>query len=312
MHAVNNVSFSLDRGKVLALVGESGCGKSVTCLSMLRLLPPSASMRGRILLDGEDVLSCSEAKIRRIRGKQVALIYQDPMAALNPVRAIGGQVMEPLRLHLGLSRGAARQRSAELLARVGIPQPERALRAYPHELSGGMMQRVAIAMALAAEPAVLIADEPTTALDVSVQAQILELLKGLTAELGIALLLVSHDMSVVAGLADEVAVMYGGEIVERGDALDLFERAVHPYTIGLLASIPDSVDDPEAPFVAIPGAPPVLTNAPVGCPFKPRCDLAVDQCDQRPPMTEVGPGHVSACWVNTPAARSEKEVPNAS
>jgi oligopeptide/dipeptide ABC transporter ATP-binding protein len=285
VHAVNGVSFAVARGQTVAIVGESGSGKSVTCLSLLRLLPRNARVTGSVRLEGQELLTLSEPDIRRIRGGGIGLVYQDPMAALNPVRTIGAQVAEPLRLHLGLGRRAAAERAAELLAQVGIPSPRQQLKAYPHEFSGGMRQRVVIAMAIACQPKVLLADEPTTALDVSVQAQILELLKNLTTELGIALVLVSHDLSVVAGLADDVLVM------------QIFEHPAHPYTAGLLASIPDTATDPDAPLVGIPGQPPDMRAVPAGCVFAPRCDYAFDRCAERPPLDLRGPDHRAACWL---------------
>jgi oligopeptide/dipeptide ABC transporter ATP-binding protein len=297
VHAVNGVSFAVARGQTVAIVGESGSGKSVTCLSLLRLLPRNARVTGSVRLEGQELLTLSEPDIRRIRGGGIGLVYQDPMAALNPVRTIGAQVAEPLRLHLGLGRRAAAERAAELLAQVGIPSPRQQLKAYPHEFSGGMRQRVVIAMAIACQPKVLLADEPTTALDVSVQAQILELLKNLTTELGIGLVLVSHDLSVVAGLADDVLVMYGGFLAEQGDALQIFEHPAHPYTAGLLASIPDTATDPDAPLVGIPGQPPDMRAVPAGCVFAPRCAYAFDRCAERPPLDLRGPAHRAACWL---------------
>jgi oligopeptide/dipeptide ABC transporter ATP-binding protein len=297
VHAVNGVSFTVDRGRTVAIVGESGSGKSVTCLSLLGLLPRSAQVSGSVQLEGRDLLTLGPTDIRRVRGKEIGLVYQDPMAALNPVRTIGAQVCEPLRLHLGLSRRAARARAVELLGTVGIPAPARQLRSYPHEFSGGMRQRVVIAMAIACEPRLLLADEPTTALDVSVQAQILELLKKLTTEMGISLVLVSHDLSVVAGLADDVLVMYGGYLVEQGDALGMFEHPGHPYTAGLLASIPDMAPDPEAELAGIPGQPPDGRSVPAGCVFRPRCPHAFGACEQRPPWQDRGPAHRAACWL---------------
>ena len=297
VHAVNGVSFSVDRGRTVAIVGESGSGKSVTCLSVLGLLPRSAEVTGSVELEGRQLLTLREADIRQVRGREIGLVYQDPMAALNPVRTIGAQICEPLRLHLGISRRAASDRAAELLATVGIPSPHRQLRSYPHEFSGGMRQRVVIAMAIACQPKVLLADEPTTALDVSIQAQILELLKKLTGELQLSLVLVSHDMSVVAGLADEILVMYGGFIAEQGDALQVFEEPAHPYTRGLLASIPDSADDPDAVLVGIPGQPPDMRAIPEGCVFQARCAHAFDKCVHRPALDAVSPGHRAACWL---------------
>jgi oligopeptide/dipeptide ABC transporter ATP-binding protein len=299
VNAVNGVSFSLERGKTLAIVGESGSGKSVTCLSLMRLLPPSAEVSGSVLLDGRDLLTLRDSEVRKVRGKDIALVYQDPMAALNPVRTIGAQIREPLRTHLGLSRRQADARAAELLGLVGIPAPQRQLRSYPHEFSGGMRQRAVIAMALACNPKVLLADEPTTALDVSVQAQILELLKRLSEELGISLVLVSHDMSVVAGLADEIAVMYGGHVVEHGETVQLFDQPAHPYTRGLLASIPDATADPDAPLIGIPGQPPDLRRLDRGCIFRQRCTFTVSTCAEASPPLEIRhSGQRAACWVD--------------
>jgi oligopeptide/dipeptide ABC transporter ATP-binding protein len=297
VYAVNGVSFAVERGQTVAIVGESGSGKSVTCLSLLRLLPRSAQVTGSVRLEGQELLTLSEPEIRKVRGRGIGLVYQDPMAALNPVRTIGAQVAEPLRLHLGLSRREAASRAAELLGTVGIPSPRQQLKAYPHEFSGGMRQRVVIAMAIACQPRVLLADEPTTALDVSVQAQILELLKNLTTELGISLILVSHDLSVVAGLADDVLVMYGGFLAEQGDAVRVFEQPAHPYTAGLLASIPDTAPDPDAPLIGIAGQPPDGRSVLAGCVFQPRCPHAFDRCGQRPPLEDRGAAHRAACWL---------------
>ncbi len=306
VHAVNGVGFSVDRGQTIAIVGESGSGKSVTCLSVLGLLPGNAEVSGSVRLEGRELLTLREAEARRVRGKDIGLVYQDPMAALNPVRTIGAQVCEPLRLHLGMSRSASRKRAVELLATVGIPSPQRQLRSYPHEFSGGMRQRVVIAMAIACEPKVLLADEPTTALDVSIQAQILELLKSLTTELKLSLVLVSHDMSVVAGLADEVLVMYAGLVAEQGDALQVFEHPAHPYTRGLLNSIPDATPDPDAALLGIPGQPPDMRSVPAGCPFRPRCVHAFDKCEQRPPLDALGGDHSAACWLGGEADHAER------
>jgi oligopeptide/dipeptide ABC transporter ATP-binding protein len=303
VHAVNGVSFSVDRGKTLAIVGESGSGKSATCLSVLGLLPRTAEVSGSVQLDGRELLTLREADLRTVRGREVGLVYQDPMAALNPVRTIGAQVCEPLRLHLGLSRRAATATALELLASVGIQTPRKHLRSYPHEFSGGMRQRVVIAMAIACQPKVLLADEPTTALDVSIQAQILELLKTLSRDLDLSLVLVSHDMSVVAGLADEVLVMYSGFVAEQGDSLQVFEHPRHPYTQGLLASIPDSAADPDAALLGIAGQPPDMRAIPADCTFRPRCPYAFDACAQRPPLTELEAGHRAACWL-----RQEVEI----
>lgn len=302
VYAVNGVTFSLHPGQVLAVVGESGSGKSVTCLSLMRLLPKSAEVSGRILFGDRNLLAMSEPEIRRVRGKEIGLVYQDPMAALNPVRTIGAQIREPLRLHLGQGRQEASRNSLELLSMVGIPSPERQLKAYPHELSGGMRQRVVIAMALACRPQILLADEPTTALDVSVQAQILELLRGLCTDLDISLVLVSHDLSVVAGLADEVAVMYGGFLVERADTVQLFDLPSHPYTLGLLASLPEATSDYEAVLSGIPGSPPDLREVPTGCVFRPRCPYAFEKCLERPTLAIQRGEHPTACWADVHGA----------
>jgi oligopeptide/dipeptide ABC transporter ATP-binding protein len=297
VHAVNGVSFEVERGKTIAIVGESGSGKSATCLSVLGLLPRSAEVSGSVLLDGRELLTLREPDLRKIRGRDIGLVYQDPMAALNPVRTIGAQVCEPLRLHLGLNHRAATTAALELLASVGIQTPRRHLSSYPHEFSGGMRQRVVIAMAIACQPKVLLADEPTTALDVSIQAQILELLKTLSRDLQLSLVLVSHDMSVVAGLADEVLVMYAGFVAEQGDSLQVFEHPRHPYTRGLLASIPDTAPDPDAALLGIPGQPPDMRTIPDDCTFRPRCAYAFDECARRPPLTELAAGHRAACWL---------------
>jgi len=306
VHAVNGVSFSVDRGRTIAIVGESGSGKSVTCLSVLGLLPTTAEVRGSVQLEGRELLTLREAEARSVRGREIGLVYQDPMAALNPVRTIGAQVSEPLRLHLGMSRREAMARAAELLDTVGIPAAHRQLKSFPHEFSGGMRQRVVIAMAIACQPKVLLADEPTTALDVSIQAQILELLKTLTRELQLSLVLVSHDMSVVAGLADEVLVMYGGFVAEQGDALQVFEHPAHPYTRGLLASIPDSAPDPDAALVAIPGQPPDMRAIPEGCVFRARCAYAFDRCVDRPTLSPLDDGHEAACWLEPEVKVAER------
>jgi oligopeptide/dipeptide ABC transporter ATP-binding protein len=306
VHAVNGVSFSVDRGRTIAIVGESGSGKSVTCLSVLGLLPRSAEVTGSVELEGRELLNLREADARTVRGREIGLVYQDPMAALNPVRTIGAQVMEPLRLHLGMSRSAAVDRATELLDTVGIPSARRQLRSYPHEFSGGMRQRVVIAMAIACQPKVLLADEPTTALDVSIQAQILELLKTLTSELQLSLVLVSHDMSVVAGLADDVLVMYGGFVAEQGDALQVFEHPAHPYTRGLLDSIPDTAPDPDEALVGIPGQPPDMRTIPEGCVFRARCAYAFDECVNRPPLSPIGDGHTAACWLGPEVKLAER------
>jgi peptide/nickel transport system ATP-binding protein len=296
LHAVQGVSFELDRGERLGLVGESGCGKTTTALAIMGLLPPTASAAGRVVLDGIDILAGGEATIRPHRWVDVAIVFQGAMNALNPVRTIGAQIDEALELHGRASGGGARRRTAELLEAVGIPA-QRATR-YPHELSGGMRQRAAIAMALSCDPKVLIADEPTTALDVMVQAQILELLDALCRDFGLALVMVTHDLPVVAQLCSSGAVMYAGSIVERGPVDTLFHEPRHPYTRLLFAATPD-LEELHDDVVSIPGAPPRLDRPLVGCPFRPRCDSAFERCESEfPALRAVADGHAAACHLN--------------
>ena len=297
VRAVDGVSFTLDKGKTLGLVGESGCGKSVTNLSILRLIPspPGRIVGGEILLEGKDLARASESEMRRLRGNQVSMIFQDPMTSLNPYLTAGRQVEEVLQLHRGLSRKQARARAGEMFELVGIPDPARRLDEYPHQLSGGMRQRVMIAMALACEPKLLLADEPTTALDVTIQAQILELIKDLRRRLGAAVILVTHDLGVVAGMADDIAVMYAGRIVEYGPARDVFRNPKHPYTQGLLASKPRL--DVKGALKPIRGMPPDLGALPEGCHFRPRCAYAHGRCMQYPPQLPASPRHWAACWL---------------
>ena len=305
LHAVRGVSFSLAQGEALALVGESGCGKSATVLSLTRLLPAGAAeVSGIIRFQGSEILKMSEEDLQEIRGRHISMVFQDPMTSLNPVRTIGVQMEEMLRLHLKMGRGQARRRSAELLASVGIPSPERQLDAYPHQLSGGMRQRVMIAMALSCEPEVIIADEPTTALDVSIQAQILELLRTITEQHRTALLMVSHDLSVVAGLADRIAVMYAGEIVETGPTDRVYARPRHPYALGLLACIP-RLDSPRTRTLqSIEGGLPDPHATKIGCPFAPRCIFVMDRCrEQAPVLEEKAPGQMAACWADLSHAK---------
>jgi oligopeptide/dipeptide ABC transporter ATP-binding protein len=295
VQAVHRVTFSVAAGETVAVVGESGSGKSVTGLAVMGLIdPPGRITEGDVRLGGKALLGLSEAEYRRVRGKDLAMVFQDPLSALNPVRRVGDQISEAARVH-GASRANARARAIEMLERVGVVPAARRARAYPHELSGGMRQRVMLAMALVNRPQVLIADEPTTALDVTTQSQILELLGELQREMGLALVLVSHDLGVVAGMADRVLVMYAGRIVEEGSVGDVFAAAGHPYTRGLLASVP-RVDDARPVLAAIPGSPPDPTALPPGCPFHTRCALAVEACrEKRPPARVLSGGHRAAC-----------------
>jgi len=278
VYAVRDVSFSLEKGKTLGLVGESGCGKSVTAFSLLRLLSaPGRIDSGSVLYRGRDLLSLSGEEMRRVRGKEIAMIFQEPMTSLNPVLTIGYQIAESVMLHLGTSKAEARDIALDLLGQVGIPNPAGRYNSYPHEFSGGMRQRVMIAMALAPQPAVLIADEPTTALDVTIQAQILDLLLELQASRDMSLILITHDLGIVANLADDIAIMYAGEIVENGPTADVFEKAGHPYTRGLFDAIP-RMGAAEGRLKTIPGSVPTISSTPKGCPFHPRCYLGSDEC----------------------------------
>ncbi|WP_440067158.1 dipeptide/oligopeptide/nickel ABC transporter permease/ATP-binding protein [Streptosporangium sp. OZ121] len=299
VRAVDGVSFTLERGRTLAVVGESGSGKTMLIRSVLGLLPGAGVLRGgQVRLEGRDLTTLSPKELRGVLGTRLAAVFQDPMTALNPVRTVGTQVMEPLRVHLGLSRRRARAAAVELLASVGIPEPARALRRYPHQLSGGMRQRVTIAMALSCGPDVLFADEPTTALDVTVQDQVLRLIHRQREERDMAMVLVSHDLAVVARWADEVVVMYAGRVVERGPAEALFERTRMPYTEALLKAVPRLTDPAHHPLHLIPGRPPDLAALPPGCAFHPRCPYARERCAaEAPPLAEAEtPGHLYACW----------------
>ncbi|HEX9028355.1 MAG TPA: ABC transporter ATP-binding protein [Anaerolineales bacterium] len=303
VYAVNGISFHLDEGGTLAVVGESGCGKSVSMLSILGLIPipPGEIVSGSARYAGRDLLKMKESELEPVRGKEIAMIFQDPMTSLNPVLTIGRQITESLRTHLAMDSEKARRRAVELLEAVGISEPARHLNDYPHQFSGGMRQRVMIAMALACSPSLLIADEPTTALDVTIQAQIVELVLSLRAQLNMAMIWITHDLGVVAGLADRVLVMYAGYIVEETNVDALYEDPCHPYTIALLAALP-RVDHQRSRLKSIPGAPPNLLVEPSGCPFAPRCELAFDRCRvENPPLMAVGADHRVACWYDIKA-----------
>ena len=308
--AVNDVSFQVRVGERVGIVGESGCGKTATLLAALRLLPtpPAVVTGGQVLFDGADLLQLPGRQLREVLGRDVAMVFQDALSSLNPVLRMGRQVSEGARRHEDLSRSEARERAVAVLRRVGIPDPATRVDQYPHQLSGGMRQRAMMAMALASSPRLLLADEPTTALDVTVQAQVLDMVRGLD---DLSLVWVSHDLGVVAGLADRVVVMYAGSVVEEGDVRQVFHAPTHPYTRGLLASVPRFRDSTRGRLQAIPGLPPDLTALPPGCPFYDRCALREDTCrTERPPLVEAAPGHRAACWVEAPpggrsAVRSE-------
>ena len=300
VRAVDGVSFSLQHGKTLGIVGESGSGKSVLSRTIIGILAKDGSVvtRGRVLFEGRDLLALSEREMRDVRGKDIAMVFQDPMSSLNPVKRVGVQIGEVLTRHLGLRGKAADQRAVELLASVGIPSPDERLHQYPHQLSGGMRQRVAIAIALACEPKLLIADEPTTALDVTIQAQILDLLQRQRLARNMTMILISHDLGVVAGHTDAVAVMYAGQVVERAGTRALFRDCRMPYTEALIRSAPNLPDPPHTRLRAIPGRPPDMVDPPQGCRFSPRCDYATDRCRTSPPSraTDADSAHLYACW----------------
>lgn len=300
VHAVNGLTYSIEEGESVGIVGESGCGKSVSVLSLLRLLPsPPAKIHGSAVFNNKDLLQLSEGELRKIRGSQVAMIFQDPMTSLNPVLKIGLQLMEPLRLHLGMNDEEARERAAELLQLVGIPNAHDRLDDYPHQFSGGMRQRAMIAMALTCNPTLLIADEPTTALDVTVQAQIADLINRLREQFGMSLIWITHDLGVVAGLADRVLVMYAGYIVEEAEVEELYENPQHPYAYLLLQSLPRMDMAAGSELESIEGLPPDLIDLPAGCPFAARCPYVKDLCRrENPPLYEIEPGHRAACWVD--------------
>ncbi|MDQ6603077.1 MAG: ABC transporter ATP-binding protein [Chloroflexota bacterium] len=299
--AVDGVSFHVNPGETLGIVGESGCGKSITALSLMRLIPtpPGKIVEGKIVFQGDNILEMSDEEVRNVRGNRIAMIFQDPMTSLNPVLTVNRQISEAVILHLGMSKAEARERSVELLKMVGIPNAEERINQYPHQFSGGMRQRVMIAMALSCNPDLIIADEPTTALDVTIQAQILELLKKIQQDRGTGLIMITHDLGVVAGMTDRTNVMYAGHIVETASTDELFANPRHPYTLGLLNSIPRLDDQEKGKLKPIRGLPPDLIDLPNMCPFAPRCDYAEEQCfQQNPLLREVVPGHEIACWFN--------------
>jgi oligopeptide transport system ATP-binding protein len=306
VHAVNGISLNINEGETLGIVGESGCGKSVTVMSMLRLIPipPGKIVAGQAMFLGEDLLKMSDEEIRCVRGAQIGMIFQDPMTFFNPVLTIGRQVTEPLEVHSGTHPQQANEQAADMLNLVGIPQAKDRLHDYPHQFSGGMRQRAMIAMALICHPKLLIADEPTTALDVTIQAQIVELVLRLRDELGMAIIWITHDLGIIAGLAQRVAVMYAGYIIEEAPVKELYAHPQHPYTIGLLGSLPRMDETGHRRLVSIDGLPPVLMEKPTYCPFVPRCKYVVEHCQhENPILTPLTFNHKSACWVDTETGR---------
>ncbi|HDN80645.1 MAG: peptide ABC transporter ATP-binding protein [Chloroflexi bacterium] len=301
VHAVNGISFYLNEGETLGVVGESGCGKSVSMLSVLRLIPqpPGKIVGGEVWFEGKNLLEVSEEEVRQVRGNKIAMIFQDPMTSLNPVLTIGQQLGEPLMLHLGMSKKQAREEAVRLLEMVGIPEAEERLDDYPHQFSGGMRQRVMIAMALACNPKILIADEPTTALDVTIQAQIIDLVKKLRDEIGMAVIWITHDLGIIAGLADRVNVMYAGFIIETAPVKKLYGDPRHPYTMGLLRSVPRLDAPVKEKLTPIEGLPPDLIGLPPGCPFASRCKYAIDRClEENPPLEPIDTDRALACWID--------------
>ena len=297
--AVNGIGYHVEEGEILGIVGESGCGKSVSALSIMGLVadPPGKIVGGEVMFDGQDLLKLSHAEMRQIRGNRISMIFQEPMTSLNPVLTIGRQLTETLELHLKMPSSRAWTRAGELLEMVGIADAERTLKEYPHKLSGGMSQRVMVAMAIGCNPRLIIADEPTTALDVTIQAQILELMRSLAEELGTALIIITHNLGVVARYAKRVLVMYGGKIIETGNSQEIYHDPRHPYTLGLLKSVP-RLDEPiGSELDPIEGLPPDLIDLPIGCSFAPRCSFAINWCtEETPPLMPVSGGHESACW----------------
>ncbi len=300
VHAVTDATFDLKKGEILGIVGESGSGKSVTANSIMKLLPPTARVTGRISLHGRDIMSIGVKEFNHIRGKELAMIFQDPMTSLNPVYTVGNQIEETLRLHMNLTGAALHKRAIELLELVSIPQPEMRVKQYPHEFSGGMRQRVMIAMALACDPSILIADEPTTALDVTIQAQILDLIKNLQKQTGTSVIMITHDLGIVADMCDRMNVMYGSQIMESGTLDDIFYRTAHPYTQGLLKCLPEkAIEEGQKRLVPIGGTPVDLMMLPQGCSFASRCSHAMKLCIARkPPLTQVAESHFSRCWLS--------------
>ncbi len=304
--AVDGVNWQLAEGETLALVGESGSGKSVSALTVMRLIPspPGKIVSGKILFQGHDILQMSQKEIRAIRGNKIAMVFQEPMTSLNPVLTIRRQLTETLELHLKMNKKAAKDRAVELLLMVGIPDAARRVDDYPHQFSGGMRQRVMIAIALACDPKLIIADEPTTALDVTIQAQVLEVIKDLSERFNTAIMIITHNLGIVARFAHRVNVMYAGHIIETASAKDTYGNPAHPYTLGLLQSVPRLDEPRKSRLVPIEGSPPDLTNLPKGCPFRPRCTFAIDRCaEENPPLMLVGEKHWAACWVDVKTRR---------
>jgi len=307
VQAVNGVSWEVDEGETLAIVGESGCGKSVSVLSILRLIPqpPGKIESGEVMFEDRDLMKLKDNEMRSIRGNKMAMVFQDPMTSLNPVLTINQQISEAVTLHMGMNKNEARERTTELLELVQIPQAKDRLDDYPHQFSGGMRQRAMIAMALSCNPQILVADEPTTALVVTIQAQIIELVKQLRDEIGMAIIWITHDLGIVAGIADRVAVMYAGFIIESAAVKDLYADPRHPYTLGLLGSVPRLDMKKKEKLTPIYGLPPDLIQLSVGCPFAPRCDYRIERCAERPELIVIAPGHESACWVDITKERKQ-------
>lgn len=307
--AVDGISYDVKEGETVALVGESGCGKSVSVLSIMRLIPQPQGriMGGRVVFDGKDLLKLDNEEIRRIRGKEIAMIFQEPMTSLNPVLTIGRQLTEALEIHMNMDKDEAKNRAVELLGLVGIPDAEQRLSQYPHQFSGGMRQRMMIAMALSCRPKLILADEPTTALDVTIQAQILELLKDLSKEFGVAIIIITHNLGIVARYADRVNIMYAGRLIERGTCKEIYHNPRHPYTIGLMHSVPRLDQPRKTRLNPIEGQPPEMIDLKPICSFLDRCKFAIDRCSNEvPPLREVVEGHLSACWVAEELGNSER------